>query len=450
MRPEGLASLRRQLEADEVEQSGDRIAALRSEIFSSPSLRASAATGPDCLLAQAAQFFAAADVVRLAAGVDWQGNASEDPRSFVARGQARLKLALEKWRRGWAASFPPGWLVVALTVSAIPLIEMLDRLDSRTVVPLELATEETWPKLTDAVKGGNGVTLQVAWPPSQKFWMHVLPTRSIEANHVRGLRRFHCDGAFMQWVLERRGMALRGAASRSAEAAPALPGFFVVEVGAHLGGCSFYALTHLDAASRGLAIEPYRPAAEAMRRTAEGNGLGGRLEVLQKFVSDDGSRRAYRHVQKPADLGRLLQQPDWNDALLNSPSASPAAAGGQQQPSQQPLARGEALEALLSERHVQTVDVLRVHVLGRELMVLRSARRYFQVRAIKAVAVAIFGKADGLCERQDAGAIGRYLREHGFHMRFGSFEDDEAQTQLESICKSATSGTMTLLAALEM
>ena len=63
------------------------------------------------------------------------------------------------------------------------------------------------------------------------------------------------------------------------------------QVGALLGGCAFYALSAIPG-STALAVEPYRPGAEAMRRTAEQNGLRERLTVVEAYVSNKKEARA--------------------------------------------------------------------------------------------------------------------------------------------------------------
>ncbi|CAE7167893.1 SmB [Symbiodinium pilosum] len=83
----------------------------------------------------------------------------------------------------------------------IPLFELLDRLDSQVVEEIHLP---------------DSVTHSVS-----PFYVHLLPTRNVESNHVRTFFELHCDKVFKDVVAEHRGL---------------LRPLTVVEIGSHLGG----------------------------------------------------------------------------------------------------------------------------------------------------------------------------------------------------------------------
>ncbi|CAE7452398.1 SmB, partial [Symbiodinium sp. CCMP2592] len=120
----------------------------------------------------------------------------------------------------------------------VPLFELLDRLDSQVL-------EEIY--LPDSVTHS-----------ASPFYVHVLPTRNVESNHVRTFFNLHCDKTFKDLVSEHRSL---------------LRPLTVVEIGSHLGGCILWALTHLSEKTSGLAVDAYPPAVAALRRTVQQNQL---------------------------------------------------------------------------------------------------------------------------------------------------------------------------------
>ena len=270
-------------------------------------------------------------MLRLRLGT-WPGVSPQVVRLILA-GQDVLQCAARLARR------EGGGLARRAAASCVPIFDVLDRLDRQVVVPLPFEGR------------------------SEDFWYHVLPTTNVEANFVRGFMRIHCDQAFMNLLRDRRG--------RSPPGSP----FLVVEVGAHLGGCTFFALTHLDQEISAVAIEPYGPAAAAMRRTAALNGLAGRLEVSESYICEEsGSVLELR--RKLSAAGRWLSQPVW--AAPDEAAAHPADLLANLTDvvvadERHVRARCVRLGELLRAQGVAAVDVLRVHVSGRELSVLRSA-----------------------------------------------------------------------------
>eukprot|EP00928_Gymnodinium_smaydae_P027003 TRINITY_DN21029_c0_g1_i1.p1 TRINITY_DN21029_c0_g1~~TRINITY_DN21029_c0_g1_i1.p1 ORF type:complete len:475 (+),score=113.54 TRINITY_DN21029_c0_g1_i1:298-1722(+) len=366
-----------------------------------------ARSGRRCSATQAALLLAAADVERLRLaethGPEWWMPAGAEARRRLEQGQACMQEALlDLLPSAGAAVGGPGALVLGLAASSswAVAIEILDRLDSKAVVPLELARA------------------------GRIFWIHLLPTRNIEANHVRGLRTLHCDVEFKDFFSRRKRPSRE----------TGLLGF--VEVGASLGGCTFHALTE-DPDALALAVEPYRPAAVAMRRTAAANGLADRLAVLEAFVCDERCGGLHAYQARRTVLAPWLQQPDWAD----DKTCDPRSDGGFCVPAVR-------LDKLLQERGFWTVDVLRIHVLGRELAVLRSAVGLLEARRIRAVVVAIFGKDDDRCSTQEAVEIARLLRRFGFEVRYAGASGDFAEALLAEVCEEQAEGTGTLIAEL--
>merc|ERR1712046_144363 len=94
-----------------------------------------------------------------------------------------------------------------------------------------------------------------------------------ESNYVRSYGRFHCDSTYRDLLLEERE-------SRN-------EGLVVAEVGAYLGGCTFWAVVHLSGV-KAVAVEQWPVAAQAMRQTAKANGIEReRLGIVEACVSDD-------------------------------------------------------------------------------------------------------------------------------------------------------------------
>eukprot|EP00927_Polykrikos_kofoidii_P071858 TRINITY_DN68056_c0_g1_i1.p1 TRINITY_DN68056_c0_g1~~TRINITY_DN68056_c0_g1_i1.p1 ORF type:complete len:694 (+),score=89.99 TRINITY_DN68056_c0_g1_i1:74-2155(+) len=456
LRPPTLLALRRYITSERVMDLAASSALAETFVVASGGVDRGSADGwghdEACGLARAALLFAAADLRRPQRPGLWWEQDAEDARRHLRAAMSRLQVSvLRLWRRRR--------VLTALATSPAPLLEMMDRLDLQVWVPLylESGTAEWREKV---------------------FWMRVLPSRNIEANHVRGTRRLHCDSEFQRFLLERHNVTGRGISATRP--------FRIVEVGAHLGGCTFYALTHLGPFVDALAIEPYGPAAEAVRLTAEENRLTRHLRVAENFVTDS-QQKWFSYTSLAPSFAPWLQQPDWTDEhIVDGALASQhlavlhegvdGADGSNERTSRRahaidsgslPAARGGktrvhgvSLAELLwthgfdktggaQVTNVQVaVDMLRVHVLGRELEVLRSAAPLFVAHSIRSVAVAIFGKKEPVCQRQDAGAIGRFLRHHGFAIRFGDAEGGEAESLLNEACATLTEGTATLTATL--
>ncbi|CAJ1402066.1 unnamed protein product [Effrenium voratum] len=333
-----------------------------------------------CTALRAAQLLAAAEALRAEStlSLDWSCADGRRVRELLTAAQRHLLCLL---------SGDVSWPL--LLWEEVLVFHLLDRLDCRVWAPVEV--------------GG---------PP---FWMRLLPSRNVEANYVRGAGGFHCDQAFRSFV--------------EAEKSPLL-----VEVGASLGGCTLHVLTRHPGA-RAVAIEPYRPAAMALKRTAE-NGLADRLQVVEAFVSDQPG--ACRMSSQQAGQDWVVHQ-NWQ--LTPGPAESGC----------QVVTLDEIFSGLgpLGEQDV----LLRLHVDGRELQVLRSLTA---VSRVARAAVALWPARDDSPAGQEAYApekVAQWLWGHGFRLRLvyshegllAELKDEEAVWALQSR-RVPTVDTMTLLA----
>jgi len=358
--------------------------------------QAAAALGGRCALPSVALHLAAVDTARLRRGAAWDGATGEGIRSQLNAAQACFRRLFQ--------AVKPRSLIAHVAAGCVPVFELLDRLDRQVVLPLTLEA----PAWRDRI-----------------FWMHILPTRNIESNIVRSMLVFHCDVAFQEFVEAQH-------ARRRAAAVP----FLMVEVGAHLGGCTLHALTHLGPDVRALAIEPYGPAAAGLRRTAAANGLSDRLQVVESFVSDLAGA-TYVHRKDYSSNIPYAHQPAW---VMEEQGDEPG--GGANSGASKKNCMG--LEDILRVHGISAVDIIRVHVNGLELSVLRSARPLFDAGMVTAVAVAIFGPRMDAGVQQDAPAIGQLLRHHSFDLYYEGKTNDDAEALLADPSRPA--GTSTLLA----
>lgn len=354
----------------------------------------------------AALLLAEADFMRHGRGNQLMGRDGQELQRLINLGHTFL---MQAYRHELARSLGPicqktcGLFALAAR-SDVPIFAVLDRLDSLIVAPLLL------PRWT-----------------SGEFLMHLLPTRNVESSYVRAFVDFHCDLAFKDMLSNRRDLVKH------------LADFRVVEVGSNLGGCILYALTQLGDGTRGLAVEPYSPAAAALRRTIAANGIGKRLSVDDRFICANSQRR---YVSRLSAAGAVQHQTQWYVAEAESlhhwasVQAKPCA----------------SLSDVLLENGIAEVDVLRVHVLGRELEVLQSAEQSLKAGKIKALAVAILREDGKPCHGQEPGQIARLLRSHGYYLEYceGKWRDDEVVDVLSAAGFSALipDGTTTLFAQL--
>lgn len=353
--------------------------------------------GGRCSFGVAAMLFAAADVQRLQLAAPDGGELVSS--RLVLAGTDCFRCAIR------AHGAPEGFIAHLATESCVPVLEVMDRLDRQVVVPMQL--EGARP----------------AWD-GRPFHVHVLPTPNIESSHVRSFLKLHCDGAFMEFA--RKTWASSDLKSQ----------FTFVEVGAHLGGCTLHVLTSLDEHVQGVAIEPYAPAAAALRRTAYANSLQDRLTVEERVICEDAGAR-YTHQRQVVQNARWMHQPGW---VEHSAVAADAAASAD-------TGTCKRLDDVLRNRGISAVDLMRIHVQGGELSVLRSAKAVLQAGTVRAVAVAIFGENMPAGQRQDAGAIARLLRGHGLVISYQGLSGDRAEALLDSDA-DRPDGTTTLLAEL--
>lgn len=228
--------------------------------------------------------FAEADFIRItrAPGVLGHGGEESAERAEMERLLSLGQKHLQQAYRHNKARAPPSWsdlhgVLTTVGRSQVPLFDILDRLDSQVIEGIHLR---------------DSVTHE-----SKSFLVHLLPTRNVESNHVRSVIDLHCDRVFRDIVAEHRGQPIT-----------------VVEVGAHLGGCILHALTHSHLESRGLAIDAYAPAVDALRRTAVSNQMEERLTVVEQFVCADDDRKFSLVFSETG----VLSQPGWEDVSVNA------------------------------------------------------------------------------------------------------------------------------------
>eukprot|EP00930_Biecheleria_cincta_P059942 TRINITY_DN45652_c0_g1_i1.p1 TRINITY_DN45652_c0_g1~~TRINITY_DN45652_c0_g1_i1.p1 ORF type:complete len:604 (+),score=62.75 TRINITY_DN45652_c0_g1_i1:207-2018(+) len=288
--------------------------------------------------------------------------------------------------------------------SSVPIFSVLDRLESLMAPPLALDTaSESWKH--------------------RLFFMHLLPTNSIESTQVRGFMDLHCDMPFKNMLLA-KGQLLRGSAQ-----------IRVVEVGAHLGGCILHAITHLGDQARGLAIEPYAPAAAALRRTVVTNGIEKQLMVDDRFICAD-SRQQF--IPRTIQSG-ILYQTEWEQ--VSSSTAFDA--------DRTRTKACASLTTVLKESRFDAVDVLRVHVLGRELEVLQSAQPMLAAGRVRSIAVAVLCDHGQSMFGQDIGRIAQLLHSHGYVLQYEGWVGYEVFEMISCNRSSVSGGTTTLFAHLD-
>ena len=344
-----------------------------------------------CSLLPALHHLLKADNLRIEAGSDWSGASGMEIQKSLDSAQQQLACMLGHG----------GKLLQHFTFpKAFVFFHLLDRLDCRAVAAIkpEMLPEEF------RLRSLN-----------QTFWIHVMPTVHVESDLIRGRGRFHCGG---DRLLNRQVAKSRSDGGE----------FRFVEVGASLGGCSWTVLTS-HPRSRALAIEAYKPAADAMRRTALENGLADRLMVFESFVSSSST------CHKMAHLNREHVQ----DALVDDADCKTATLAG-----------------LLQSWSNATVDLLRIHVNGFEMDVLRSLEKSWP--KIQSLSLALWAYRHFPTD-YDPAAICQLLRDFGcgieLHFRKtpldGGFLEqgelrDEAVVQALEKSEILSQETMTLLA----
>ncbi|CAJ1449456.1 unnamed protein product [Effrenium voratum] len=259
-----------------------------------------------------------------------------------------------------------------------PLLELLDRLDSQVLEPIYMPSSPSFGQV--------------------QFRVHLLPTRNVESNHVRAFFELHCDAVFKDLVEEHRHVERP----------------MLVEIGTHLGGCILHALAQLPS-SRALAVDAYGPAVAALQRTAEQNGLADRLTVVERFICPDD--RKFK-VELNA-TGPTLLQPTW--AEVDSAAGASEGADG----SEGVEVSCTGLETVFREHQVTDVDLLRIHVLGREYDALRSGESFFARGKIRTVAASVSQL------NTEPGSMAAMLHRHGYQLRFREFRDEDVVTILK-------------------
>jgi len=237
-----------------------------------------------------------------------------------------------------------GGFVRRVLAEGSPLLGILDRLDCRTYVLVQREVESDHVRL----------------PSGEGFLMHVLPIRDFESNFVRSYSRFHCDMGYKDLLLRRHAVAASSGRR-----------FAVAEVGAYLGGCSFWALVHLPGI-RVVAVEQHAPAVEAMFRSAASNG----------FSEDD-----FRAVEAcVADAGTHFEPTFRRFADLRQPGMTKGDSSSGRRPCR---TFGEVLAPLPEPSGYW--DMVRLHTSGNDISILRSGLPMLREGRVRALVVMLQG-----------------------------------------------------------
>eukprot|EP00439_Symbiodinium_sp_Y106_P055543 s4128_g7.t1 len=304
------------------------------------------------------------DSLRFQADPTWDDAAGLQIRQLLASAQANLDCMIQQDPFIKGTKRPLRLLDHFMFSDAHLVFALLDRLDCRV-----------WAPVTTPLGRGT-------------FWMRLPPSSFTEANRVRGLRAFHCDRAFRDLLEE-----ILAAGSPSS--------FRFVEVGASLGSCTFHVLTRVPTASA-VAVEAYQLAAKVMRRTSTWNGLGDRVVVRQAFISDKQSACRVPTLSNVFNT----KNPDW-EIVQDAKDA--------EAPSCQATSLEDILLASTNGSAFETVDLLRVHVDGREETVLKSLGENLRPTMVKAIGLAVW--APGFRrEGYDPASLIRLLRSRGYEL----------------------------------
>lgn len=264
------------------------------------------------------------------------------------KGSARVNAIFNEVEHCLASFASEYTLATRILEEGMPIFGVLDLLDCRTPVILDnevSSRDDSIPR-----------------PSPYGFIMHVLPIRDFESNFVRTYARCHCDEGYKTVLVSRHEMA--AATGR---------GFAVAEIGAYLGGCTFWPLFHLPG-TRAMAVEPFAPAVRAMSQTATVNGFGAdRFQVVETCISDEHTPLASAMFND----GMVLQP--GMTVLARAESVFPEGMEATLGPQQVPRACVTLSDLLaVPDALARRWDVLRVHTSGLELPVLRSGESAFR------------------------------------------------------------------------
>jgi len=327
---------------------------------------------------RAALLFAEADFLRTTRvpGIPGAGGSlgpeRDEMNALVHTGQRFLVQAYRQTKASAPAHMTDLYgLFMVLVRTPVPIFELLDRLDSQVLESIHLKDSLTHPHAP--------------------FYVHVLPTPNVESNHVRSFYDLHCDAQY------------KGLVSEHQEAHRPLT---IVEVGTHLGGCVLWAMAHLPRQTRALAIDAYGPAIAALRRTVEANGFADRMTVVERFICPE--KRKFQVSLR--QTGTSLVQPSWSEATEESSQTVECS----------------SLESVLEEHSIAEVDLMRIHVLGREYDALRSAESFLQMAKVKVLALSV---THG---NTNPGEMAAMLLRHGYVLEFLEFFDEDVVTILSN------------------
>lgn len=99
-----------------------------------------------------------------------------------------------------------------------------------------------------------------------------------------------------------------------------------------------------------------------------------------------------------------------------------------------------SLQALLEEQHIEQVDILRIHVLGREFDALRSAEKFLRAGKVKALAISVSK------ESIELEAMAQMLMRSGYILQLEGFANLDVQNIFRAQQQSLPQSVQTMIA----
>lgn len=160
----------------------------------------------------------------------------------------------------------------------------------------------------------------------------------------------------------------------------AAPGFTFVDVGANVGGYSFWVLSRLGDSGRIVAVEPNPPLARQLRYNVRVNGAGDRVRVVEAAVGAERGAGRLAVGSRNSGENRLVGA---GEASVDDGGAS-AGGGGASVGSRDAAGPGDAarrpetvpvtvltLADVVAQAGIDRIDCLKVDVEGREAAVIQ-------------------------------------------------------------------------------
>ena len=153
----------------------------------------------------------------------------------------------------------------------------------------------------------------------------------------------------------------------------AAPGFTFVDIGANVGGYSFWVLSCVDDSGRIVAVEPNPPLARQLRYNVRVNGAGGRVRVVEAAVGAERGAGALAVGSRNSGENRLVGAVEASMAGGDGAEAGRDAAGagdGDRRRETVPV-RVLTLADVVARAGLDRIDCLKVDVEGREAEVIQ-------------------------------------------------------------------------------